>query len=78
MLKNAVNVSCAERAKQYPKGTLHADDARLFPSKHATKYKRFIHVLYSCFRPKFFLTFFERIKTRCKYHVVFDTFSTRI
>ena len=30
MLKNAVNVSCAERAKQYPKGTLHADDGRLF------------------------------------------------
>ena len=25
-----MNISCSERAKQYPKGTLHADDGRLF------------------------------------------------
>ena len=29
-MKKSINISCSERAKQYPKGTLHADDGRLF------------------------------------------------
>jgi hypothetical protein len=31
-MKKSVNISCSERAKQYPKGTVHADDGRLFCS----------------------------------------------
>lgn len=31
-LKTAVNISCNERAAQYPKGTLHADGGKLFCS----------------------------------------------
>ena len=29
-MKKATNVSCFDRAKQYAKGTLYADDGRLF------------------------------------------------
>lgn len=29
-MKKAVNLSCADRVKQYPKGSLHADDGQLF------------------------------------------------
>jgi len=31
-MKKAENVSCEERARQYPKGTLHADSGKLFCS----------------------------------------------
>ena len=31
-MKKAVNVSCSDRVKQYPKGVLHADAGQLFCS----------------------------------------------